>query len=184
MLGRLERGRRTRPMLRRGFKPPYSEIVLRSRRAADGPLRPGQACPAVLTRQVQRYFGPDGLLRADAFARFESFLSDAARVDHNLRCYDDVLAFVAEVRDRRARREARIGAAFPGGVWDTGAAASAPSRPVQAISARGRCSRPAPGAASLATRWGLARPSRRWPPPRSWPASSAWNACSSCARRR
>jgi superfamily II DNA or RNA helicase len=117
VLGRLERGRRTRPLLRRGFEPPYSEIVLQYGAQRAVRFRPGQPCPAALTRHVRRYFGADGLLRADGFARFESFLSNAARIDHDLRCYDDVLTFVAEVRDR-ARRDVRIGAVFPGGIED------------------------------------------------------------------
>ncbi len=56
-------------------------------------------------------------LRAEAFTTFESFLSKAAALDHDLRCYDDVLGFVAEVRDR-ARRTTRIAEAFPRGVRD------------------------------------------------------------------
>jgi SNF2 family DNA or RNA helicase len=104
-------------MLRRGFQPPYSEIVLQygARRAVR--LRPGTSWPRTLTALTAKYFDSQRLLRADAYATFESFLSKAARVNHDLRCYDDVLAFVAEVRDR-SRREKCIADAFPRGVHD------------------------------------------------------------------
>jgi SNF2 family DNA or RNA helicase len=64
-----------------------------------------------------KYFDAQHTLRAEAFATFESFLSKAASLDHDLRCYDDVLGFVAEVRDR-ARRTTRIAEVFPRGVRD------------------------------------------------------------------
>jgi hypothetical protein len=62
-------------------------------------------------------FQPQRTLRPEAFASFESFLSEAARFEHDVRCYDDVLSFVAEVRDR-TRRERRIAEAFPRGIHD------------------------------------------------------------------
>src|SRR5258708_37481061 len=67
-----------------------------------------------LARLAEKYFGPDGLLQAEAFAKFETFLAEAARFEHDLRCYEDVLAFVAEVRDAERRRE-RLQEAFPRG---------------------------------------------------------------------
>jgi len=117
VLGRLERSRRTRALLKSGFQPPYSEIVLQYGAKRDVRLRPGRACPRELSSLAASYFGPDGRLRPDAFASFESFLSQAARIDHDVRCYDDVLGFVAEVRDR-SRRDAAVAAAFPRGARD------------------------------------------------------------------
>src|SRR5207237_1026117 len=40
--------------------------------------------------------------------------AEAARFEHDLRCHEDVLAFVAEVRDAQQRRE-RLQEAFPRG---------------------------------------------------------------------
>jgi len=117
VLARLDRQRRTRATLRRGFEPAHSEIALQygARRAVR--FRPGTTVPPALTKLAAQYFDADQLLRPESFATFESFLSHAARLDHDLRCYDDVLGFVAEVRDRGGR-EARIGEAFPMGAGD------------------------------------------------------------------
>ena len=80
-------------------------------------FRPGTACPDPLRSLAARYFSKQGILREGGFAKFESFLSDASKFDHDLRCYDDVLGFVAEVRDR-TRRVRVIAAAFPRGSRD------------------------------------------------------------------
>jgi superfamily II DNA or RNA helicase len=119
VLRKLEARPRTQAMLRRGFQPPYSEIVLQYGAKRDVRLRPGTSWPRTLAALAAKYFDSQQVLRADAYATFESFLSQAARINHDLRCYDDVLAFVAEIRDR-SRREQRIADAFPRGVHDPG----------------------------------------------------------------
>ncbi len=119
VLRKLEGRSNTRAVLRRGFLPPYSEIVLQYGAKRDVRFRPGTSCPRTLTALASTYFDSQQILRADAYATFESFLSQAAKVDHDLRCYDDVLGFVAEVRDR-SRREQYIADAFPRGVHDPG----------------------------------------------------------------
>jgi superfamily II DNA or RNA helicase len=117
VLGRLERKRGARRALRLGFKPPHSEIALQYGAKRQVRFRPGTACPASLRSLVAKHFDADHVLRPDSFAVFDSFLSDAARIDHDLRCYDDVLGFVAEVRDR-AQREDAVAKAFPRGPRD------------------------------------------------------------------
>jgi hypothetical protein len=109
---------RTRKLLRGGFQPPYSEIVQQYGAKRDVRFRPGTACPRRLTALAATYFDSEHLLRAGAFATFESFLSKAAKFDHDLRCYDDVLGFVAEVRDQ-LRREQTVAKAFPEDVHDS-----------------------------------------------------------------
>jgi superfamily II DNA or RNA helicase len=117
VLHQIEARPRTRAMLRRGFQLPYSEIVLQYGARRNVRLRPGTSWPRTLAALAAKYFDSQRLLRADAYGTFESFLSKAARGNHDLRCYDDVLAFVAEVRDR-SRRKQCIADAFPGGVYD------------------------------------------------------------------
>lgn len=117
VLGRLERKRATRMALERGFEPPYSEVALQDGARRDVRFRPGTACPDPLRSLAARYFSTQGILRESAFAKFESFLSDASKLDHDVRCYDDVLGFIAEVRDR-TRRVRVIAAAFPRGSRD------------------------------------------------------------------
>ncbi len=119
VLRKLESRPRTRAVLQRGFQPPYSEIVLQYGAKRDVRFRPGTSCPRSVTLLAAKYFDSQHVLRADAYATFESFLSRAARFDHDLRCYDDMLGFVAEVRDR-SRRDQRIAEAFPRGARDRG----------------------------------------------------------------
>jgi SNF2 family DNA or RNA helicase len=78
-------------------------------------FRPRVDAPADLTRLAARYFGGDGALLPGAFAHFDAFLATAARLDPDLRCYEDALGFVAQVRD--AERRAKVLAqAFPRGL--------------------------------------------------------------------
>ncbi|HLJ95240.1 MAG TPA: DEAD/DEAH box helicase [Gemmataceae bacterium] len=113
-LGYLERKRGGRTALRDGFQPAYSEVYLQYGARREVRFRPGSECPVGLARLATDYFGSDGRLQTEAFAKFETFLAEAARFEHDLRCFEDVLAFVAEVRDAERRRE-RLHEAFPRG---------------------------------------------------------------------
>lgn len=113
-LGWLENKRGGKKALDEGFQPPYSEVILHYGSRREVKFRPGSDCPVSLARLVGRYFGPDGALLPDAFGRFDSFLAEANEVDHELRCREDVLQFVAEMRDAE-RRCKIIDEAFPRG---------------------------------------------------------------------
>ncbi len=83
-----------------------------SGRSSSGPassVRPGCAS------SPRDYFDGSGVLRADAYGRFDVFLKQAGAFAHDLRCYDDALDFIAEVRDRAALLE-RIDKTFPAGI--------------------------------------------------------------------
>jgi superfamily II DNA or RNA helicase len=110
----LERKRGGAAALRAGFQPHYSEVHLQYGARREVRFRPGTACPVELARLAAGYFGPDGTLLPDAFGRFETFLGKAGAYDPDLRCADDVLAFVAEVRDAEHRAQ-RVTEAFPRG---------------------------------------------------------------------
>jgi superfamily II DNA or RNA helicase len=113
-LGRLENKRGGKKALDDGFQPPYSEVILHYGSRREVKFRPGSDCPVSLARLVGKFFGPDGSLFPDAFARFDSFLAHANQIDHELRCREDVLQFVAEMRDAE-RRQKIIDEAFPRG---------------------------------------------------------------------
>lgn len=118
-LARLERKRGVRKALAGGFEPPFSEVYLQYGARREVRFRPRADAPAELARLAARYVGADGTLLPDAFARFEQFLSAAARLDPDLRCYEDVLGFVAHVRDTE-RREKVLAGAFPRGIRSAG----------------------------------------------------------------
>jgi superfamily II DNA or RNA helicase len=108
----LERRRGGVAALRAGFQPPYSEVYLHYGARREVRFRPGSDCPLELARLAASYFDLDGTLLPEAFGQFEEFLTQANRYDHETRCHDDVLAFIAEVRDGEFRR-ARVAEAFP-----------------------------------------------------------------------
>ncbi len=114
-LAKLTKRKDTAAKLRAGFRPSHSEVYLRYGARREVRLRTGAGCPPELVRLTHKYFDADGVLRDTAFGQFEEFLSQSSRFDHDLRCHEDVLGFVAEVRDRQRRHE-RIEAAFRDGI--------------------------------------------------------------------
>jgi SNF2 family DNA or RNA helicase len=118
-LAKLMRKREQRAALRAGFQPAYSEIVLKYGARREVRFLAGTECPPGLAVLAANYFGPDRTLRPEAFATFDKFLAQAAKFGHDLRCYEDTLAFIAEVRDS-AERVRRIERAFPAGMRSAG----------------------------------------------------------------
>ena len=114
-LARLDRKPGAKTALREGYRPRYSEVVLKYGAQREVRFLAGTQCPKPLAAAASKYFGDDGVLRPEAFGRFEKFLSLSSEFDHDLRCNSDALAFVAEVRDGEERRR-RIDAAFPDGI--------------------------------------------------------------------
>jgi superfamily II DNA or RNA helicase len=111
----LARRRGGKAALESGFHPPYSEIYVRYGVKREVVFHPGANCPPAVRKMAARYFDPQGLLRPDAYGHVETFLKAANASGHEVRCYDDTLALVAEVRDRAALAE-RIGKLFPHGI--------------------------------------------------------------------
>ena len=114
-LAQLERKRDGKSAFRQGFHPPYSEVFLRYGARRSVRFRPGLDCPPQLARLASESFDDEGELKPKAFAGLDQFLAKTYHIDHELRCYDDVLALVAQVRDAQFRN-AQLKAAFPRGV--------------------------------------------------------------------
>jgi superfamily II DNA or RNA helicase len=114
-LARLAARRGGKAALREGFQPEYSEVYVQYGPRRDVRFRPGAECPVELARLASGYFDSEGRLLPDAFGRFETFLSKAGEIDHDLRCYEDALRLIAEVRDADRRREI-LAKAFPRGI--------------------------------------------------------------------
>jgi superfamily II DNA or RNA helicase len=118
-LARLERRAGAKKALAHGFEPAFSEVYLQYGARREVRFRPRADAPAELSRLAARYFAGDGTLRPDAFAHFGVFLSAAARLDPDLRCYEDALGFVAQMRDA-AQRGKVLAAKFPRGIRSEG----------------------------------------------------------------
>jgi superfamily II DNA or RNA helicase len=115
ILGRLEAKRGGKAALKQGFHPPYSEIYLHYAGARCVRFRLGTECPKALAERAASLFsGVAGTLPPERFDELATFLKEAERAGHELRCYDDALAFVAEVRDGEERRRI-LDAAYPQG---------------------------------------------------------------------
>ncbi|MBI5525768.1 MAG: DEAD/DEAH box helicase [Deltaproteobacteria bacterium] len=114
VLGRLERRQGGKNALAAGHRPPYSELILRYGTQRKVVFRPGAECPAALVRLAAEFFGEDGALRDDKYSHFDRFLTGASGNGHEVRCRDDAVAFVAEVRDAERRRR-QLERRFPAG---------------------------------------------------------------------
>jgi hypothetical protein len=114
VIGRLERKPGGKKALSVGFRPPYSELILRYGTQRKVVFRPGTECPGKLAALAGEFFGDDGALRDDRFGRFDRFLAEGSGNGHEVRCRDDAVAFVAEVRDAE-RRRSRLDERFPEG---------------------------------------------------------------------
>lgn len=114
VLGRLRRAKGTRAALAAGFRPDYSEVYLHYGPRREVCFRPAADCPTSVTTEARRYFDATGILKPTAFVKFQELLRDRSGRGHEIRCYDDVLDFAAQVRDRAALTR-RIDRMFPGG---------------------------------------------------------------------
>ncbi|MGH7108720.1 MAG: SNF2-related protein, partial [Acetobacteraceae bacterium] len=116
ILGRLERKRGGRRALAQGFNPRYSEVYLQYGAERHVRFRAGLDCPPSLLRRAARLFcgPPAGVLPAAQISALQSFLAEARRCDREVRCYEDVLGFVAQIRDAEERRRI-IDSAYPEG---------------------------------------------------------------------
>jgi superfamily II DNA or RNA helicase len=113
-LAKLRRRRGGVKTLARGFHPAYSEIYLRYGAKREVVFRAGTDCPEALCRLAGEYFDSQGILSPEGCLRFDVFLKEAETFRHDLRCYEDAITFIAQVRDRAALRK-RIEHAFPDG---------------------------------------------------------------------
>jgi superfamily II DNA or RNA helicase len=114
-LAKLRRQRGGAKILARGFSPAYSEIYVRYGAKRQVVFKAGTGCPQSLVKLTGKYFDKDGILLPQSYLRFEDFLKAAHASKHDLRCYEDTLAFIAEIRDRHILAK-RIDKLFPGGI--------------------------------------------------------------------
>ena len=104
-LGRLRKKREGREALAQGFLPSFSEVFLRYGARREVVFLAGREAPESLKTLAREYFDKNNVLQDSAFVRVETFLKEATRLNHELRCYDDALDFIAEIRDRYYRHQ-------------------------------------------------------------------------------
>ncbi len=101
-----------RALLDDGYHPPFSELFLRYGGKRDVVLRQGSDCPSSLARAFRRYFNADGVLQDEAYRVFDSLFHRGRMANHEVRCDEDVLHFIAEVRDLQQLRR-KVSDLFP-----------------------------------------------------------------------
>jgi hypothetical protein len=106
-------GRRQEHALERGFQGSFSELFLDYTGQRRVRLRLGSDFPAELQPTANRCSTPAAAGNCPAaLCRLPAFIDRVRAAGHDLRCQDDALAFVAEVRDGEARRR-RTRPAYP-----------------------------------------------------------------------
>ncbi|MFH1709293.1 MAG: DEAD/DEAH box helicase [Planctomycetota bacterium] len=100
VLGRLEQRRGYADILAGGYHPPYSEVFVRYGSMRQVVFRAGTECPAGLRKFAARYFDGKGVLKPEACVQWDAFTRGTRESGHEVRCYDDATAFVAQMRDR------------------------------------------------------------------------------------
>ena len=115
VLGRLEKKRGGKRALTQGFHPRYSEVYLQYGGDRRVRFRAGRECPrALVMRAASVFCEPGDVLPVENFAQIEGFLAYVDKSGHELRCYEDALAFIAQIRDAGERVRV-IDAAYPEG---------------------------------------------------------------------
>ncbi|MBN2578414.1 MAG: DEAD/DEAH box helicase [Pirellulales bacterium] len=115
VLDRLGRRPGAKKALALGWQPKFSEVHLQYGAKREVVFKPGTECPAALKRFARLYFDEQSYLKPEAFPQFHKFLQKIGDGAQEVRCYDDALAFIAQVRDRFHLQE-QVAQAFPRGI--------------------------------------------------------------------
>jgi superfamily II DNA or RNA helicase len=100
----------------KGHSFPYSEIYLHYGLKREIRFKAGKGAPVGLLSLAKKYFDGSSALKAGHFLDFHEFLAALPRDNaHELRCYDDVMAYVAEHQDAEHRR-AIVGTCLKDGI--------------------------------------------------------------------
>ena len=117
-LAKLQRKRGGKKAMADGFHPPYSEIYLRYGAKREVFFKPGTECPQSLLELALRYVDNYGSLKPQSYQEFDTFIRKAGPFEHDLRCYEDTIKFIAQVRDQINLKK-RIDKAFPSDINST-----------------------------------------------------------------
>ncbi|MFZ3207780.1 MAG: DEAD/DEAH box helicase, partial [Geobacteraceae bacterium] len=100
VLVKLKAKRGAKKLFKDGFTPAWSEVFLSYGLKRQVHFRPGGAAPARLLTQSRHYFDDRGVLKEGRLNDFAAFLSNPPSAPgHELRCYDDVMEYIAGRQD-------------------------------------------------------------------------------------
>jgi superfamily II DNA or RNA helicase len=103
-LAKLEKKPGAKKWFKKGFAPHYSEVFLHYGLKQEIRFKPAKDAPAELRILARKFFDAQGSLKPERILEFPGFLDASGRIgNHEMRCYDDVMAFVAEYQDKEHR---------------------------------------------------------------------------------
>ncbi|MGH6627252.1 MAG: DEAD/DEAH box helicase [Burkholderiaceae bacterium] len=118
-LAKLSTRRGGKAALALGYAPPFSELYLDYGALRTLRFRAGSEAPKALLAKARRLFDATAnwTLPWERLSELDAFIAAARAGGHELRAYDDALAFVAQARDAEQRRRT-LDAAYPEGAAD------------------------------------------------------------------
>lgn len=84
-------------------EPTYSSVYIDYKGPRRVKIRFGEGNGEILKRLAKDYFDEEGVMREEAFAKFDVFLQAAKAIDEGFRCYDDALDYIIEQREKIRR---------------------------------------------------------------------------------
>lgn len=86
-----------------GEPPAYSSVYIDYKGPRSVKIRFGETSNDILRRLAKDYFDEHGVLREDAYGKFDIFLQAAKAIDEDFRCYGDALDFIIAKREKSRR---------------------------------------------------------------------------------
>ena len=104
-LSKLMKKRGAKKAFKEGCVLPYSEVYLNYGLKREVRFKAGKNAPHKLLSLVNIFFDLKGILKEKHIIDFHQFLNSVPRNNgHEVRCYDDVMAYIAEYQDAEHRR--------------------------------------------------------------------------------
>ncbi|PIV85853.1 MAG: hypothetical protein CO150_00110 [Nitrospirae bacterium CG_4_9_14_3_um_filter_53_35] len=104
-LSKLTKKRGAKKAFKEVYTPPYSEVYLSYGLKREVRFKAGSNAPAELLSLAETFFDSEGTLKEEQILDFHRFLNGTPKNNgHEVRCYDDVMAYVAEHQDAEHRR--------------------------------------------------------------------------------
>jgi uncharacterized protein YlaN (UPF0358 family) len=104
-LSKLLKRRGAKKAFKEGYTPPFSEVYLSYGLKREVRFRMGENAPPKLLSLIDEFFDSSRILREGHILNFHQFLNRVPRDNgHEVRCYDDVMAYIAEHQDAEHRR--------------------------------------------------------------------------------
>jgi SNF2 family DNA or RNA helicase len=105
-LSQLMKKRGAQKAFQKEYTPTYSEIFLHYGHKREIRFKAGKDAPSELLAWANKLFNPEGSLKEEFILDFPKYLNRlSSNNGHEVRCYDDVMAFIAEHQDQEYRQE-------------------------------------------------------------------------------